>query len=130
MTNFGFITVASAIPNVNIANCQENANEILQLIEKASAGNVQCICFPELSITGYTCADLFNQKALMDNALKALQHIQNATAQSDMLIMVGLPISHRGSLYNFAAILQNGEILAIVPKTYLPNHNQFYDNRM
>ena len=100
MNNFGFITVASAIPNVNIANCQENAKEILQLIEKATAENVQCICFPELSITGYTCADLFNQKTLLDNALIALQQIMNATATSDMLIMIGLPIANHGSLYN------------------------------
>lgn len=129
MKNFGFVKVAAAVPVVEPANCAANANNIISLINQAQAQKVEIVCFPELSITGYTCADLFHNSLLISNAEKALQEIAAASKSTNCLISVGLPLAVGNSLFNCAALIFKGEVLAVIPKTFRPNYNEFYEQR-
>ncbi len=91
--------------------------------------HVKLMVFPEFCITGYTCHDLFLQRCLLDSAWDELLHIADETKETDALIFVGLPLRHRGKLYNVAAALNHGRIVGFVPKTHIPNYNEFYEQR-
>lgn len=123
------IRVAAVTPALGVADVEYNTNTILQCYQEALSQKAQIVLFPELSITAYTCADLFYQQALHSATEKALARLKDATANESALLIVGFPLRHKGQLYNCAAVLQQGRILGIVPKTYLPNYNEFYEMR-
>ena len=125
----GYLKVAAITPNVRVADVEFNCNEICKCIEEAAGKKVKLMVFPELCITGYTCQDLFFQDRLLEAAKEALLKIAKHSQGVDALIFVGLPLSVDAKLYNVAAALCNGEILGIVPKTFLPNYNEFYEAR-
>ena len=125
----GFVKVASAIPKVKVADCRYNIVEINRLIQEAAMSDVQIIVFPELSITGYSCGDLFFQQVLQEDALQGLLEIAECTAHLDIISIVGLPIVIGHQLLNTAAVIQRGHILGLVPKSYLPNYKEFYEQR-
>ncbi|NLV34834.1 MAG: NAD(+) synthase [Clostridiaceae bacterium] len=127
--HYGFIKAAAASPSLKVADCRYNCDNIIKTIEKAYKKGVKLLVFPELSITGYTCDDLFSQKLLLDQALIGLMNIVKESKDRELLIVTGLPIETQGYLYNCAAVVYNGEILGIVPKTHLPNYNEFYESR-
>lgn len=126
---YGYVKVAAATPPIKVADCVYNAQQITAAMHNAEKAGVALLCLPELSITGYTCGDLFFQPVLQHGALDALQTILHASANSDMLVAVGLPVQHCGKLYNCAAVLQSGKLLGVVPKTHLPDYNEFYEQR-
>lgn len=126
---FDFYKVATATPKVKVADVQYNCAQILQQIDSANQAGVELLVFPELSITAYTCSDLFLQEELLNAALHALKEIQNHTVQLDMLLFVGLPLRVDGNLYNCAVAINKGKILAIIPKMHLPNYTEFYEKR-
>ena len=126
---YGFVRVAAAIPIVKVADCKFNAQQIETQIAIADGKGVQIIIFPELSITGYTCADLFGQSLLLEEAEMALMQIMNNTRQMDIVSIVGMPVVMNSTLLNSAVVFQKGKILGIVPKTYLPNYKEFYEQR-
>jgi len=115
----GFVTVAAVAPTVRPGDCKFNALRLNEAISEAEAAGAKLICAPELSITGYTCGDLFLQETLQERALAALRALVRCSERSDALIFVGLPISHMGKLYNAAAAFSGGKLLGIVPKSYL-----------
>lgn len=125
----GFTKVAAATPRLKVADTEYNTDEIIRLYKEALSKDVDILVFPELSITGYTSSDLFFQKVLLDNALKGLERIKKETSSSDMLIFVGLPYKADGKLYNVAAVLSGGNILALVTKKNIPNYGEFYERR-
>lgn len=125
----GFIRVAAATPDIKVADCDYNADRIIELIKQAAAEDVSIVVFPELCITGYTCGDLFLQKVLLDGAKNALVKIAKETADCDLLAFVGLPFELDGKLYNCAAALCNGKILAFIPKKNIPAYSEFYELR-
>lgn len=127
--NNGFVRVAAAIPELKVADCSFNVSKIAELIRQAETEKVQVISFPELCITGYTCADLFLQNKLLDNALKGLTELQMLSFSTTGIIIVGLPILFKNQIFNTAVVLQGGHILGIVPKTHLPNQNEYYEKR-
>ena len=126
---YGFVRVAAAIPIVKVADCKFNAQQIETQIAIADGKGVQIIIFPELSITGYTCADLFGQSLLLEEAEMALMQIMNNTRQMDIISIIGMPVVMNSTLLNSAVVFQKGKILGIVPKTYLPNYKEFYEQR-
>ena len=128
--NNGFIKVAAATPKIKVGDCKHNAVEICSLIREAYRNKTQLIVFPELCITGYTAGDLFWQKALLDNAMKALiETIVPYTEDKEIIAIVGLPMIFKSKLYNMAAVVYDGEIMGFVPKTYIPNYSEFYEGR-
>ena len=127
--NYGFVRIATAIPSVKVGDCKYNAQQIESLIIQAEGKGVEIICFPELCITAYTCGDLFAQQLLLDDAEMCLISILDFTRSLDIISIIGLPISYHGTLLNCAAVIQKGKILGIVPKTYLPNYKEFYEQR-
>ena len=126
---YGFVKVAAAVPAVKVADCKFNAQQIDTQIAIADGKGVQIIVFPELCITGYTCADLFGQTLLLEEAEIALMQIMNNTRQMDIISIVGMPLVVNNTLMNCAVALQKGKILGIVPKTYLPNYKEFSEQR-
>lgn len=127
--NYGYIKVASAIPSVKVGDCHYNLQEIEQTIIRAEGQHVEVIVFPELSITGYTCQDLFRQQLLLDASEQAIVMLLDFTRQLDIISIVGVPVQVGSILLNCAAVIQKGELMAIIPKTYLPNYNEFYEKR-
>lgn len=125
----GFIKVAACTPEIQVADVDFNVDKIISQLEKCSEEGVKVAVFPELCITGYTCQDLFFQNALLDKAMEGVVKIAKTTADSDMLVAVGVPVRANGKLYNCAAVIQDGEVRAFVPKTHLPNYNEFYEAR-
>lgn len=125
----GFVKVAAVTPEIRVADTKYNAESICKAIGEAHAKGAKIIVLPELCITGYTCGDLFLQEKLLRGAKAALVTITEFTVGMDGLIFVGLPMEHIGKLYNVAAVISDGVILGIVPKTYLPNYNEFYEAR-
>ena len=125
----GFLRTACATPHVTVADCSANAESIIQNAKEAAAEGAEVIAFPELCITGYTCSDLFLQQPLQAAAARALEEIAERTAETGSLIIVGLPVSDGRALYNAAAALHKGRILAIVPKSFMPNYAEFYERR-
>jgi len=127
--NNGFVTVATAIPAVKVADCMYNVQQIETFIAQAEGKGVEVVVFPELSITGYSCQDLFQQNLLLEQTESAMLMLLDFTRQLDIISIVGLPVVVGDLLLNCAAVLQRGEILALIPKTYLPNYSEFYEKR-
>jgi len=125
----GFIKVAAATPEIKVADPAFNKQAIIQKIEEAEQKRAVVAVFPELCITGYTCGDLFLMEPLLQQAKQALLDIAAETNGKNMLVFVGLPFAWKGRLYNVAAALGNGEVLGLVPKTCIPNYNEFYEGR-
>ena len=125
----GFVKVAAVTPKIRVADTKYNAGVIVEGIREAAAAGAKVIVLPELVITGYTCSDLFLQEYLLEQAKRALGTIAEETAEVDAILFVGLPLAYNGKLYNVAAVLCRGEVLGFVPKTYLPNYNEFYEAR-
>lgn len=129
MEDYGFVRVAAAVPNVKVADCMSNAEACLELIRDAEGKQVRIVCFPELNITGYTCADLFHSRLLVGNAEKALDWLLTMTEQIDIIAIIGLPVHCGSSLFNAAVVIRNGKIIGATAKSYLPNYNEFYEKR-
>ena len=125
----GFVKVAAGTPRIRVADCDYNAGQIIALMKEASAQGVKVLTLPELCVTGYTCGDLFLQDALLDGAERALGWILEETKELDLLTAVGIPVRHEHKLYNCAAVIHKGEILGLVPKTFVPNYGEFYEAR-
>ena len=127
--NYGFIKVAAAIPNVKVADCIYNVKEMEQMIVRAEGQGVEILVFPELSVTGYSCQDLFRQQLLVEAAEQTVMMLLDFTRQLDVITIVGAPLRVGNLLLNCAVVLQKGAILSIVPKTFLPNYGEFYEKR-
>ena len=125
----GYIRVAAGSFDTSIANVTNNSKNIIKLIDQAYQNQTKVLVLPELCLTGYTCEDLFNQERLLNEAKKQLQIIIDYTANKDIVVIIGLPYQHLNSLYNVAAIIHQGELLALVPKTHIPNYQEFYEKR-
>lgn len=125
----GFIRVACASPELKVADCAFNVQEMTVAIKDANEKGVKLLAFPELSLTGYTCGDLFSQRILLEGAQEALRNLLKASLGNEMLIVVGIPVPAYHKLYNCAALLQNGKLLGVVPKEKLPNYGEFYERR-
>ncbi len=126
---YGFIKVASAIPSVKVGDVIFNTQQIEEQIAQAEGKGVEIITFPELSITGYTCQDLFRQQILLEGAEQGIMMLLDFTRKLDIISIVGAPIVVGDLLLNCAIVIQRGQILGIVPKTYLPNYSEFYEKR-
>lgn len=126
---YGFVKVASAVPTAKVADCRHNAGQMAEMIADAANQNVEIIIFPELSITGYTCGDLFAQSVLLEEAEKSLEWLVAETQSLPVISIVGIPHPHNDSLINAAVVFQSGKILGVVPKTFLPNYKEFYEKR-
>jgi NAD+ synthase (glutamine-hydrolysing) len=130
MTHHGFLRVAAASPVLRVADCDFNAERVLALMARAEAERVAVLVFPELSITGYTCADLFQQIELQRGALGALAHVVKQSAAAFRgLAVVGVPVAVDDQLFNCAALVHRGRVLAVVPKSFIPNYKEFYEGR-
>lgn len=127
--NYGFVKVAACVPRVKVAHCSYNCDEIEKEIILADSKGVEIIAFPELSITAYTCGDLFAQQLLLDEAQRGLFKILSDTRQLDIIAIVGMPVAIDGALINAAVVIQHGKLIGAVPKTYLPNYKEFYEKR-
>lgn len=127
--NYGYITVASAIPQVRVADVDYNVEQIERFVVDADKRGVEILVFPELSVTGYSCQDLFAQQALLDRVEKKIADMLEATKRCDVISVVGAPICIGGGVYNCAVVCQHGNVLGIVPKRFLPNYGEFYEKR-
>ena len=126
---FGFIRVAAATPRVKVADVDANVEEICRMAEIAENEQVSILAFPELSVTGYSCGDLFAQELLVSRAEESVKRLKTFSRGKSLTLVVGVPVRVRGSLYNCAAVIQNGSLKGIVPKIYLPTYNEFYESR-
>jgi NAD+ synthase (glutamine-hydrolysing) len=127
---YGYIRAAAAVPRVAVGDTSFNAHEISKLILKGAEDHaVKVMVFPELSVTGYTCSDLFHQSSLLNGALEALNTILEKTRGCDVLAAVGMPVEADNQLFNCAVVIHYGRILAVIPKTFIPNYNEFYEKR-
>lgn len=129
MNNLGFVKVAAAIPNVKVADCKYNVEHIVELAKKANCQHVKILEFPELCLTGYTCADLFYHQLLLEQSENSLKELLAKTECLDVVLIVGLPVSYNSRLFNVAAVCHKGKLLGVVPKSFLPNTNEFYEKR-
>ncbi|WP_278704442.1 NAD(+) synthase [Parabacteroides goldsteinii] len=127
--NYGFVKVAAAVPHVQVADCFYNIQQMEGLMRQASDKGVQIIAFPEMSVTAYTCLDLFVQQTLLKNAEQALLKLVSDTADLNILTIAGTPLVTENRLINAAIAFQSGKILGVVPKTYIPNYKEFQEQR-
>ncbi len=127
--NHGFVRVAAAVPEIRVADCRFNSENIIRVMQKAEKDGAQFIAFPELSITAYTCGDLFHQEALLKESTKQLTGILAAAEKTSVIGLLGFPMRVDNQLFNCCAVIQGGKILGIVPKTYIPGYNEFYEER-
>lgn len=126
---YGFVKAAAATPKIRVADVHYNGGNIIQLIGRAEKAGAELLVFPELCVCGYTCGDLFGQNVLLDGCLAALSDIAAATKGKSMLVFVGVPVRLSGVLYNCAAAVSGGKVLAFIPKRHLPNYAEFYEKR-
>lgn len=129
MDSFGFLKVAAAIPHVRVGDCAYNTSRILALAEQAAQRGVETVVFPELAVTAYTCGDLLLQPALLDAADEGLAALVKASRKLPLTLIVGAPLRHGSALYNCAAVIAQGRVLGVVPKTFIPDYGEFYENR-
>ena len=129
MNNYGFLRVGAAAPTVKIADVAYNIDQIKKLARQASEDKLDILVFPELCVTGYTCADLFMQQKLLSDAMAGLHELADFSADINTILAVGAPIRYGNALYNCAVVIWGGRIAAIIPKTYLPNYSEFYEKR-
>lgn len=127
--DYGFIRVAAAVPVVKVADVDANVEEICKLAEEAENDDVSIIAFPELSVTGYTCGDLFGQELLIRKAEDGIKKLKAFSRGRKLTMVAGVPVYANGHLYNCAAVIQNGSLRGIVPKIYLPTYGEFYESR-
>ena len=125
----GFYRVASAINKTTITNPQENAKELLKLLQQALNQDVSILLFPELTLTGYTTSDLFFNQTLLEQQNSTLESLLHRTQNISTIVIIGIALLHNGRLYNTAVVIQNGNILGVVPKSFLPNKKEFYEKR-
>ncbi|MDR1915116.1 MAG: NAD(+) synthase [Synergistaceae bacterium] len=125
----GYVRVACATPYIRVADCAYNAEQILSIMKKAEEEGVKLLCMPELTITGYTCGDLFLQEILLRNALSAMSYLVEKSRDIPLIVVAGMPFAHNGKLFNTAAVFGCGNLLGIVPKTNIPNYSEFYELR-
>ncbi len=126
---YGFVKICAATPQIKVADVEFNEKQIIKAIKESAKNGSQLTVFPELSLCGYTCGDLFNQTALLSSCDDAFKKICKATEDVDTLVFIGAPVANCGRLYNCAVAVSHGEILGAVPKTYLPNYGEFYEKR-
>lgn len=126
---YGFVKICAATPQIKVADVEFNEKQIIKAIKESAKNGSQLTVFPELSLCGYTCGDLFNQTALLSSCDDAFKKICKATEDVDTLVFIGAPVDNCGRLYNCAVAVSHGEILGAVPKTYLPNYGEFYEKR-
>ncbi|MGE5755885.1 MAG: NAD(+) synthase [Planctomycetaceae bacterium] len=127
MNRFGFVRITSASTKTSVANPEANADEILRVLAQVPDSDV--ILFPELGVTGYTCADLFGQTVLLEAGVRATLRIAEATRGREQLVVVGVPVAVGNSLYNCGVVISDGRLLGIVPKQFIPNYKEFYESR-
>ena len=127
--NYGFVKVASAIPSLKVADCTYNIQQIESLIAQAEGKGVEIIAFPELCISGYSCGDLFGQQLLLEKCEESLFKLLDFTRSLQIITIIGMPVMVDGLLMNCAVVVQGGKILGVVPKTFLPNYKEFYEQR-
>ena len=127
--NHGFVRAAVGIPEVRVADPAFNGARIIELMERAEREKAVLVLFPELGLTAYSCEDLFHQQALLEGALEALSRVLKASETLNSVAVVGMPLQVDDLLFNCAVVLAHGEILGIVPKTFLPNYREFYEYR-
>ncbi|MBQ4445995.1 MAG: NAD(+) synthase [Prevotella sp.] len=127
--NNSFITVAAAIPAVKVADCDYNIEQIIAQVTEAEEKGVEIIVFPELCVTGYSCQDLFRQSTLLENVELSVVRLLGHMRKMNVIAIIGVPVIVGDLLLNCAAVIQKGSILAMIPKTYLPNYNEFYEKR-
>ena len=125
----GFLSVAAGTPKLRLADCNYNAEQTFTIMRKAAKSGVKFLVLPELGLTGYTCGDLFYQETLLRGAEEALATVLEATRSLNLVAAVGLPLKNKNSLYNCAAVIQNGKILGVTVKAHLPNYGEFYEKR-
>lgn len=125
----GYIRVAAAAPEIEVADCKSNARNINAILAKAAKEGAKLLVLPELCVTGYTVGDLLSQQRLLDAAEKALSEIIKESGSYDVLTLVGLPVRHGSKLYNCAAAVHRGRLLGVVPKQHIPNYSEFYEAR-
>ena len=129
MDKFGFLKVAAAIPSLRVADCNGNMERMAALAEEAARHGVEIVAFPELAVTAYTCGDLLLQPTLLDAAEEALARLARATRKLPLAVIVGAPLRHGSTLYNCAVVMSQGKMLGVVPKSYIPNYGEFYEDR-
>lgn len=129
MRDYGYIRVGAIVNKLVLANPLENAKELINNIKDAYQKDIAIVVTPELALTGYTCADLFLQDKLIKDALEGLKEILKATKTLDIITIIGMPLATNSTLYNTAVVINKGKILGIVPKSYIPNYNEFYEDR-
>ena len=130
MNQYGFLKVAAAVPHVEVADCDFNAGRILSLMEQAATRGVEIIAFPELSLTAYTCGDLMLQPTLLNGAEEALETLIRKSRKLPLVGIVGAPLRHGSAIYNCAIVFSQGKVLGVVPKSYIPDYSEFYENRV
>lgn len=126
---YGFLRAAAASPGLRVADVAYNTQEIIKSMREYAARNAQLLCLPEFCLTGYTCSDLFLQETLICGAEQGLAEILAASCGLNLVTVVGLPVRRSGKLYNCAAVVCDGKLLGLVPKTHLPNYSEFYERR-
>lgn len=129
MKELGFIRVGAIVNKLALANPLKNTEVIIKEIKKAETLGVSIVTTPELSLTGYTCGDLFLQEQLLDDSIKALEQVLNETKDIDIISILGMPLRHDNQLFNCAVVITKGKILGVIPKTYIPNYQEFYEAR-
>jgi NAD+ synthase (glutamine-hydrolysing) len=127
--DYGFVRVCAATPDIQVADCNYNARQILTRIKEAQKQEAQLVVFPELCLTGYTSGDLFLQSLLLEETKRQLLWLKEQTKEDDIISVIGLPLAVEENLYNCAAVLQKGRILGIIPKSNIPNYSEFYELR-
>lgn len=127
--DFGFVRVAAVVPRVKVSDVNANVAEICRLAEDAERQEVSIAVFPELSVTGYTCADLFGQQLLIGKAEEGIKQLKSFSRGKKLTMVVGVPVRVAGNLYNCAAVIHNGKLSGLVPKIHLPGYNEFYESR-
>ena len=127
--DLGFLRIGAAVPELKVADIDFNVKAIMGIIEKAGQDGVQVLALPEMCITGYTLGDLVQQEVLLSKAARGLDSLVESTAGLDMMVIAGLPMCIDQKVFNCAAVFCGGQILGIIPKTYLPSYKEFYENR-
>ena len=129
MTDYGYFRVSAAVPKVTVADCKSNVSAIVDVVEKAALMGAEAVVTPEMSITGYTCADLFHNALLINSVVSSLEQLADKIANLNIVAVVGAPITVGCRQYNSAVVIAGGKIVAVIPKSYIPNYNEFSERR-
>ncbi|PKK95836.1 MAG: NAD(+) synthase [Tenericutes bacterium HGW-Tenericutes-4] len=129
LKQFGFVRVGAVVPQMKVADTIFNAEETVKQLTQLEKEGVQIVTFPEISLTGYTCADLFHQDVLLEAALNSLKLVLQKTKSFNIISILGMPLKLDNQLFNVAVVIQKGSILGVIPKTYIPNYSEFYEKR-